>query len=475
MGYDVVIGLEVHIQLSTRSKIFCSCSTDFGAPPNTHVCPVCLGLPGVLPVLNREVVEYAIRLGCALECRINRYSRFARKNYFYPDLPKGYQISQYEFPILEGGHVDIYVGGRFKEIELERIHMEEDAGKTVHRGEFSYVDFNRAGVPLLEIVSKPVITSPHEAYLYLKSLRTMVRYLGICDGNMAEGSLRCDANISLKPVGSDTLGTKVEIKNMNSFKHVEDALAYEVERQGWVLDSGGAVVQETRLWDEKEGVTKPMRTKEEAYEYRYFPEPDLPPLRIDDSWIESVGRDLVELPKSRFLRILEEYSIKESDALILTEEKELADYFERAAHGYHSPQIIANWILTELLGLLNRENREISAVLIRPEHIRELMELIDSGKISGKIAKMVFKEMYETGKPPGPIVKEKGLVQITDEVLIRRMAEKVVSENPKAVEKYMSGKKNTLGFFVGQVMKETKGKANPSVVNRILTEILEKR
>ncbi len=473
MEYEAVIGLEVHIQLLTETKIFCNCSTDFGAPPNTHVCPVCMGMPGVLPVLNKRVVEYAIKLGIALGCKINKFSRFARKNYFYPDLPKGYQISQYELPILEDGGVEIFVDGEYKRIALERIHMEEDAGKTIHKSDGSYVDFNRSGVPLLEIVSRPVMHSSYEAGEYLRSLRRIVRYLGICDGNMEEGSLRCDANISVRPKGEKRLGTKTELKNMNSFRHVEKALEYEIARQIEILEEGGEITQQTRLWDEKLGITKQMRSKEESFEYRYFPDPDLVPLIVDEEWIEKIRAEIPELPKEKLERFISEYGIKEDDARILTEEKELADYFEDAAKGHNNPQTIANWILSELLGYLNKENKDIQATLVKPQQIRSLVDLIDKGVISGKIAKSVFKDMYKTGKDPKRIVDEKGLIQITDEKELGKIIVEVISSNPKAVEQYKSGKKNTLGFFVGQVMKITKGKANPKLVNKILSEKLE--
>ncbi len=475
MEYEAVIGLEVHIQLLTKTKIFCGCSTDFGAPPNTHVCPVCMGMPGVLPVLNKKVVEYAIKLGLALNCRINKFSRFARKNYFYPDLPKGYQISQYELPILEGGAVEIFINGGYKKIALERIHMEEDAGKTVHKPDGSYVDFNRAGVPLLEIVSKPVMHSPEEAGEYLKSLRRIVRYLGICDGNMEEGSLRCDANVSVRIKGEDKLGTKTELKNMNSFKHVEKALEYEIERQIDVPKEGGKVIQQTRLWDEKSGITKPMRSKEESFEYRYFPDPDLVPLIIDDEWIDDVRKTLPELPKEKLERFIEEYGIKPEDARVLVEERELAEYFERAAKKSKEPQSVANWILSELLGYLNRDGKEIKDTLIKPEQIGKLVELVEKGIISGKIAKTVFKEMYNSGDDPEKIVKEKGLIQITDRGEIEKLVEEVLESNPKAVEQYKAGKKNTIGFFVGQIMKKTKGKANPKIVNELLVKKLEEK
>ena len=473
MEYEPVIGLEVHIQLLTKTKIFCSCSTDFGASPNTHVCPVCLGMPGVLPVLNKQVVEYAIRLGVALNCKINRFSRFARKNYFYPDLPKGYQISQYELPILEGGFVEIYTDGEFKKIALERIHMEEDAGKTIHKGDGSYVDLNRAGVPLLEMVSMPVMHTPQEAGEYLRSIRKIVRYLGICDGNMEEGSMRCDANISVRPKGETKLGTKAELKNMNSFKHVEKALEYEIERQITAIENGEKIVQETRLWDEKAGITKSMRSKEEAFEYRYFPDPDLVPLLIDDEWIEDVKKEAPELPRNRLERFMRDYSLKFDDARILTDEKQLADFFEEALGSSSNHKAVANWILSELLGYLNKDNKSVTDTLVKPKDIGELVELIDSNTISGKIAKTVFKDMYETGKSPKQIIDEKGLVQITDTKLIEDLADKIIASNPKAVSQYKSGKKNTIGFFVGQIMKETKGKANPKIVNEILSKKLE--
>ena len=475
MEYEAVIGLEVHIQLLTKTKIFCGCSTDFGAPPNTHVCPVCMGMPGVLPVLNKRVVEYAIKLGLALDCHINKFSRFARKNYFYPDLPKGYQISQYELPILEGGAVEIFINGEYKKVALERIHMEEDAGKTVHKPDGSYVDFNRAGVPLLEIVSKPVMHTPEEAGEYLRSLRRIVRYLGICDGNMEEGSLRCDANVSVRVKGEKELGTKTELKNMNSFKHVEKALEYEIERQIDVLKEGGTVVQQTRLWDEKSGMTKPMRSKEESFEYRYFPDPDLVPLIIDDEWIAEIQKTLPELPKEKLERFVEEYGIKPEDARVLVEERELAEYFEMAAKSTEEPQSVANWILSELLGYLNRDGKDIGDTLIKPEQIGKLVELVRKGVISGKIAKTVFKEMYNSGDDPEKIVKEKRLVQITDRGELEKLVEEVLNSNPKAVEQYRAGKKNTIGFFVGQIMKKTKGKANPKIVNELLVEKLEER
>ncbi|HDM76935.1 MAG TPA: Asp-tRNA(Asn)/Glu-tRNA(Gln) amidotransferase subunit GatB, partial [Deltaproteobacteria bacterium] len=462
MDYEVVIGLEVHAQLLTKSKIFCSCSTTFGAAPNTHTCPVCLGMPGVLPVLNKKVVEFALRLALATNCQIASYSQFARKNYFYPDLPKGYQISQYELPIAEHGWINIEVNGQAKKIGITRIHMEEDAGKLVHDElkPVSYVDFNRTGVPLLEIVSEPDIRSSDEAVAYLKKLRDIVRYLEICDGNMEEGSFRCDANISLRPVGQKEFGTRTELKNMNSFRHVQRALDYEIKRQKSLLMEGKEIVQETRLWDESSGKTLGMRGKEEAHDYRYFPDPDLVPLRVDSDWIEEVRQTLPELPDEKRARFLSEYGLPEYDAEVLTASKDLADYFEACVKKYSQPKKISNWIMAELMRELNRENRDIKDCPVSPENLATLLSMIDDGTISGKIAKTVFAEMYKTGKDPKKIVEEKGLVQVTDKGEIAKVIDEVLSENPKQVEEYKGGKTKLLGFFVGQVMKKTQGKAN---------------
>ncbi|RLB08835.1 MAG: Asp-tRNA(Asn)/Glu-tRNA(Gln) amidotransferase GatCAB subunit B [Deltaproteobacteria bacterium] len=475
MDYEVVIGLEVHAQLLTKSKIFCSCSTTFGAAPNTHTCPVCLGMPGVLPVLNKKVVEFALRLALATNCQIASYSQFARKNYFYPDLPKGYQISQYELPIAEHGWINIEVNGQAKKIGITRIHMEEDAGKLVHDElkPVSYVDFNRTGVPLLEIVSEPDIRSSDEAVAYLKKLRDIVRYLEICDGNMEEGSFRCDANISLRPVGQKEFGTRTELKNMNSFRHVQRALDYEIKRQKSLLMEGKEIIQETRLWDESSGKTLGMRGKEEAHDYRYFPDPDLVPLRIDSDWIEEVRQTLPELPDEKRARFLSEYGLPEYDAEVLTASKDLADYFEACVKKYSQPKKISNWIMAELMRELNRENRDIKDCPVSPENLATLLSMIDDGTISGKIAKTVFAEMYKTGKNPKKIVEEKGLVQVTDKGEIAKVIDEVLSENPKQVEEYKGGKTKLLGFFVGQVMKKTQGKANPKLVNEILREKLD--
>jgi len=474
MEFEAVIGLEVHAQLTTKSKMFCSCSTKFGSAPNTQICPVCTGQPGVLPVINKRAVEYALRLALALGCKINLTSIMARKNYFYPDLPKGYQISQYELPIAEGGAVEIELNGKRKKIGLVRIHMEEDAGKLVHdeHKPVSYVDFNRAGVPLLEIVSKPEISSPEEAVAYLKTLRSILRYLGICDGNMEEGSLRCDANVSVRPRGSDNLGTKVELKNMNSFKHVEKALSYEIKRQIGLLLEGKEVVQETRLYDEATQTTHPMRGKEEAHDYCYFPDPDLIEIRLEESLIEKVKSDLPELPLAKKHRFIEQYGLSEYEAGILTEEKTLADFYESVVKLYQNPKAVANFVLTEVLRHLNQDRKDITETALKPELLAELLQLVEKGTISITIAKQIFPEVYKEGKSPAQIVEERGLKQESDEEKLLAICKEVLEENPKEVEKYKAGKKGLLGFFVGQVMKKTRGKANPKVVNQILSKLL---
>ena len=480
MDYEAVIGLEVHAQLLTESKIFCRCSTEFGAEPNTHVCPVCLGMPGVLPVLNRKAVDYAIRMGLAVNGRINRHAVFARKNYFYPDLPKGYQISQYEEPLIEGGYVDLEDGETTRRVRLVRIHLEEDAGKSVHAEEYvgeneTLIDLNRCGVPLIEIVSQPDLRSPHEAYLYLTKLRQLVRYLGICDGNMEQGSLRCDANVSVRPKGSSELGVKTELKNMNSIRGVERALEFEVKRQIEILSSGGRVTQQTLLWDEKRGVAEPMRTKEMAHDYRYFPEPDLVPLHVDEEWIEEIRSQMPELPDARRRRFVEEYGLPEYDALVLTESRELADYYEAVVATGADPKKASNWIMGEVLRILNSQKIEISAFKVKPEQLAELIELVNSGAISGNAGKAVLAEMANTGKRARQVVEEKGLVQISDESALKEAVEQVLAEHPKEVERYRQGEKKLLGFFVGQVMRLTRGKANPRLVNELLRKELESK
>jgi aspartyl-tRNA(Asn)/glutamyl-tRNA(Gln) amidotransferase subunit B len=475
MKYEAVMGLEIHAQLLTKTKIFCNCSTQFGAPPNTHTCPVCLGMPGVLPVLNRKVVEYALRMALATDCKIAHESRFARKNYFYPDLPKGYQISQYELPIAEHGRVSVEVDGQTKDIGITRIHMEEDAGKLIHDPyrPVSKVDFNRTGVPLIEIVSEPDIRTPEQAGSYLRQLRAILRYLSICDGNMEEGSFRCDANVSIRPVGADILGTRTELKNMNSFKHVENALVYEIARQKSLVDDGREVVQETRLWDMDKGVTVSMRGKEEAHDYRYFPDPDLVPIVISDEWVEEIRSTLPELPHVKKRRFMEAYDLPSSDADLLTGSQGLADYYETCTGQFAKPKVVSNWIMGNLLAVLKAQNKTIEQTPVPPERLAALLKLIDSGVISGKIAKTVFDDMVSSGKAPEAIVEEKGLVQITDGDTIEQTVGKVLTDNPKEVEAYKAGKTKLMGYFVGQVMKATRGKANPKMVNEILKRALE--
>ena len=475
MEYEAVIGLEVHAQLLTRSKVFCGCSAAFGADPNTHTCPICTGMPGSLPVLNRKAVEFAVRMALATNCEVTPLSLFARKNYFYPDLPKGYQISQYELPLAVNGSVEIPAAdGEKKRVGITRIHMEEDAGKLFHdeAKPFSYVDFNRTGVPLLEIVSEPDLRTPQEAADYLRLLRAILQYLEICDGNMEEGSLRCDANVSIRPMGTQTLGTRTEVKNMNSFRHVERALAYEIERQHKVLDEGGTVVQETRLWDPQKGITESMRGKEEAHDYRYFPDPDLVPLTVSPEWIEEIKKGLPELPLQRKDRFVREYQIPEYDAGVITSSKTLADYYEECVRIFPEPKQVSNWIMGDLLRLLKEDDREVEDCPVTPGQLAEMLGLIKDGTISGKIAKTVFEDMYKTGKGATEIVKEEGLVQITDESALEKAVDEVLQNHPNEVDAYKGGRDKLFGFFVGQVMKATQGKANPKLVNEILKKRL---
>jgi len=474
MNYEVVIGLEVHAQMLTGTKIFCGCSTQFGSEPNTQTCEVCIGMPGVLPVLNRKALEFAIRTGLAMNCTISPYSRFARKNYFYPDLPKGYQISQYEHPICEHGHVEIMVDGVLKRIGITRIHMEEDAGKNIHEGggNYSFVDLNRTGVPLMEIVSEPDIRSPREASEYMKKLRAILRYLGVCDGNMEQGSLRCDANVSIRPAGQKEFGTRAEVKNINSFRFVEKALEYEIKRQVRVLQEGGKVIQETRLWDSAKGITESMRSKEEAHDYRYFPEPDLVPIMADERWISEIRAGLPELPDARRGRFVSEYGLPEYDADLLTSEKAVAEWFEEAVKSGGQPKTVSNWMMGELMRLLNEENKQIDECLLRPARLAGMLLLIEKGTISGKIAKTVFEEMYRTGKDAGEIVREKGLLQISDESAIEKAVDEIIAKHPGEADRYRAGDEKLLGFFVGQVMKTMKGKANPQVLNGMLKKKL---
>jgi aspartyl-tRNA(Asn)/glutamyl-tRNA(Gln) amidotransferase subunit B len=475
MEFEPVIGLEVHAQLKTKTKIFCGCSTSFGAPPNTHTCPVCLGMPGVLPVLNKKVVEYAIRMAIATHCKIAKSSRFARKNYFYPDLPKGYQISQYELPIAQNGFLDIETDGKKQRIGITRIHMEEDAGKLSHvpNRPVSHVDLNRTGVPLIEIVSEPDIRSARDAGNYLRTLRAIVRYLDVCDGNMEEGSFRCDANISIRKKGTKPFGTRAEIKNLNSFKHVENALRFEIDRQIEMLTDRQAIVQETRLWNADKEKTESMRGKEEAHDYRYFPDPDLVPLVIDNEWIDEIKKTLPELPDKKKERFIQEHNLSVYDADVLTSSRELADYFEKCLNIYKNPKQVGNWVMGPLLGMLNAENKTIEESMVTAKNLANLLLLIDDGTISGKIAKTVFEEMAKTGKPPETIVSEKELVQVADVSIIEEIVLNVLSQNKNEVQAYKNGKTKLLGFFVGQIMKETKGKANPKIVNDLLKKNLD--
>lgn len=473
--YEAVIGLEVHTQLLTKSKAFCSCSTKFGLPPNSNVCPVCLGMPGTLPVLNKKVVEFAIKLGLATHCKINPYSIFARKNYFYPDLPKGYQISQYEEPICYDGYVEIELkNGEKKKIRLRRIHMEEDAGKSIHDQDIdTLIDINRCGVPLLEIVTEPDIRTPQEAALYLTKIRQLVQYLDICDGNMEEGSLRCDANISVRLKGETKLGTKTEVKNMNSIKNVEKALEYEINRQIQILESGGTIVQETLLWDASAGLVRPMRSKEEAHDYRYFPEPDLVPVIVSEEWIEEIKKSLPELPEEKRDRFIKQYGLPKYDAEVLTSSKELAEYYERCAKFTDDYKSASNWIMVEVLKILNDKQIDITDFKVKPEFLANIINMVNDGKINQTTAKKVLEEISETGEDPKSLIERKGLAQISDEKFIEDAVLKVLESNRENVERYFAGKDKLFGYFVGEVMKLTKGKANPKIVNEILRKKLE--
>ncbi|MCI3923114.1 Asp-tRNA(Asn)/Glu-tRNA(Gln) amidotransferase subunit GatB [Paenibacillus sp. TRM 82003] len=472
--YETVIGLEVHVELHTNSKIFCGCSTAFGAPPNTHTCPICLGHPGVLPVLNKQAVEYAMKAAMALNCEIATESKFDRKNYFYPDSPKAYQISQYDQPIGQNGWVDIEVNGTTKRIGVTRLHLEEDAGKLTHlpAGVGSLVDLNRAGTPLIEIVSEPDIRSPEEAKAYLEKLRAIMQYCEVSDVKMEEGSLRCDANISIRPYGQEKFGTRAELKNMNSFRGVQRGLEYEELRQADILDAGGEVVQETRRWDEGQGKTFTMRGKEEAHDYRYFPDPDLVKLYIDDAWKARIRETIPELPDAKKARYAAEYGLSSYDAEVITSSLKLARFFEESLAYTKDAKAVANWIMGDLLGYLNANNLEIADVKITGQGLGEMIGLLENGTISSKIAKTVFKAMIETGKSPQTIVEEQGLVQISDESAIAAVVDRIVGANPQSVADFKAGKEKAVGFLVGQVMKETKGKANPGLVNKLILDRL---
>ncbi|MBU1042724.1 MAG: Asp-tRNA(Asn)/Glu-tRNA(Gln) amidotransferase subunit GatB [Proteobacteria bacterium] len=473
--YETVIGLEVHAQLKTRSKIFCSCSTQFGVDPNENVCPVCSGMPGVLPVLNRKVVEYAAKMGLAIDCRINMKSVFARKNYFYPDLPKGYQTSQFDLPICEHGHVDIVTAKGPKRIGVTRIHMEEDAGKNIHSAQdnASYVDLNRSCVPLIEIVSEPDMRSAEEAVAYLKAIRSILVYLDICDGNMEEGSFRCDANVSVRPFGQEAFGTRAELKNLNSFKHVQKAIDFEVERQIDLVEDGEAVVQETRLYDANKGTTHSMRGKEEAHDYRYFPCPDLVPLVLEEAWLEQCRAELPELPKAREKRFATQYGLTTDAAEVLTAERDMAEYFEAAVAAFNEPKKLANWLMTDILRELNQTGGRAADLKLTPQNLATLVRLVEEGAISAKSAKDILPELLETGAEPEVLVKAKGLVQISDTSALEADVDAVLAENPKELADYRAGKTKLMGFFVGQIMRRTKGQANPAVVNQLLAEKLK--
>lgn len=479
MKYEAVIGLEVHTELHTATKIFCNCKTSFGADPNTNVCPVCLGLPGVLPVLNKKVLEFAVRAGLALNCEISRFSKFDRKNYYYPDLPKNFQTSQFDLPICEHGYLDVEVDGEVSRIRITRAHMEEDAGKLVHHGssittaDYSLVDYNRTGTSLLEIVSEPDMRSAKQAVAYMEKMRAILQYCGISDCRMEEGSLRCDANVSVRPVGQKELGTKTEIKNINSFKGVERAIEYEALRQAEILEAGGTIKQETRTWDENEGVTKSMRSKEEANDYRYFPEPDLVPFTVSDEYIENIRKTLPELPDARKARYMESYGLSAYDAAYVTSDKDRADFFETMVKAGADAKEACNWLMGELAGKLSENGLEIKDSKVTPEAMAELLKLITKGTISGKIAKKIFPEMWETGKSAETIVKEQGLVQISDTGALEAMVDEAIAENPKAVADFKSGNKKAMGAMIGQIMKKSHGKANPRMVSGILIKKLQ--
>ncbi|MFN3870137.1 MAG: Asp-tRNA(Asn)/Glu-tRNA(Gln) amidotransferase subunit GatB [Aquificaceae bacterium] len=471
MEFEPVIGLEIHVQMDTKTKMFCSCPVEFGAEPNSNVCPVCLGLPGSLPVINKRAVEYAIRAALALNCQISTRSVFARKNYFYPDLPKGYQISQYEEPLAVNGWLEV----NGKKIRIKRLHIEEDAGKNIHEGSKTYVDLNRAGTPLMEIVTEPDIDSPQLAREFLEKLRNVMRYTGVSKADMEKGQLRCDINLSIRPKGSKELGTRVEIKNVNSFRFVQKAIEAEMERQIKIVLSGDKVVQETRTFDPSTGLTHPMRSKEEAEDYRYFPDPDLLPLVVPKEWIEEIRSGMPELPDERLERFKRDYALDDYSARVLTENKELGDFFEESLKYYsQEPKLTANWLLNDLLGNLSEAGKGIEGSPVSPQSLAELVKLIKEGVLSSKLAKEVLKEMVSTGKEPQKIVEEKGLKQVSDEGQIRSLVEEVLKENPKEVERYRSGEEKVFGFLVGQVMKKAKGKANPQLVNRILREVLSR-
>ncbi len=472
MCYEPVIGLEVHVELNTASKMFCACSADaFGAQPNTHVCPVCMGMPGTLPAINEEAVRFTVMAGLALNSSIQAHSVFARKNYFYPDLPKGYQISQYELPLCTGGHLDIEVGDATRRIGITRVHLEEDTGKLMHVGEHSQIDLNRAGIPLMEIVSEPDMRTAEEAYAYVTRLRQIVRFLGVSSGDMEKGAMRCEVNLSLRPAGSDTFGVKVEIKNLNSFRSVRNAIAYEIERQVRLLETGQPITQVTMGWDETAGITRQQRSKEEAHDYRYFPEPDLPPLRLKKSWIEGVQRSLPELPDAKRERFVAHHGLSRYDATVLVEDRAVADYFEevlRHKDERTSAKLVANWVSGEMFRVMNENATPIQQVRVQPQHLAELIDMVTGNAISQTAAKQVFAVMWQTGRPPKRIVDELGLQQISDRGHLAEVVARVVADSPDAVASFKSGKETAIRFLMGQVMKASRGKANPQLVEQLL-------
>lgn len=474
--YEVIIGLEVHAELSTNTKMYCNCSTEFGADPNTHCCPICTGMPGVLPVLNRKVVEYATKAGLATNCEISRFSKQDRKNYFYPDLPKAFQTSQYDLPLCIGGHLDINVNGEQKRIGITRIHIEEDAGKLIHdayTGD-TLVDMNRCAVPLIEIVSEPDIRSADEAVAYMQTLKSILEYLNVCDCKMQEGSLRCDVNLSVRPVGQKEFGTRTETKNLNSFKAIHNCIEFEIKRQIEEVENGGTIYQETRRWDDAKGIGYAMRTKEDAHDYRYFPEPDLAPIVLSEEYIQNIKDNLPEMPHVKKERYMKDFELPEYDADILTSSIKTANFFEAANEICNNPKAVSNWIMGDFTRMLNEKEIEIDESKVTAQNLAELVTLIDKGTISSKIAKQVFEDMFETGENAKDIVEKKGLVQMSDEGAIKEIVQKVVDANPQSIADYKAGKDRAIGFLVGQIMKETKGKANPQIVNKLLLEIINK-
>ncbi len=476
MEYEIVMGIEVHAELSTRSKIYCGCSTEFGGEPNTHCCPICTGMPGVLPVLNKSVVEYAVKAGLAMNCTISRFSKQDRKNYFYPDLPKAYQVSQFDLPLCQNGYVEIETGGVRKKIGITRIHIEEDAGKLMHDewDTGTLVDYNRCGVPLIEIVSEPDMRSPEEARAFVENIKAILEYLDVCDCKMQEGSLRADVNLSVRPVGSSTFGTRTEMKNLNSFRSIQRAAENEAQRQIRELEDGGRILQETRRWDDTKGFSYAMRSKEEAHDYRYFPEPDLVPVVVDDEWLSRISGTLPELPAARRERYIKDFGLPEYDAGLLTSSKRLADFFEEAARENSNSKSISNWIMGDLMRLLKEKELEVDAIPFPGSYLAQLVSLIDSGTISGTIARKVFEKMFESGREPGRIVKEEGLEVVSDEGALGAAVRKILDANPQSVADYKNGKEKAFGFLVGQAMREMKGRADPQTINRLLKEELAK-